>query len=270
MERKRKSKGKEKKEKERGKKEKHTPAPAFPPASVMNEVKNGKYVGNSITIAIAPSTPSSFIASACARSGAIDAAASSLVRRCVTKSASSGIAYPPQPASAHSTTCSPMSAHSASVRAADLAAQVTTTTCTGAAGAARMVASRTTPKVPPPPRQIHDQLTNRGRSKRNAPPRSAKKRSSFWHALAVRYFPSGVTILNWSYIQAARQYLRCREVAKTHRTVDTEPEDGREDAVAAAHREPTRQADGSVAPADEREVVLLCELESLEELHAGL
>ncbi len=38
--------------------------------------------------------------------------------------------------------------------------------------------------------------------------------------------------------------------------------------MAAAHGEPAREADGSIAPADERDVMRLCELEGLEELHA--
>ena len=47
-------------------------------------------------------------------------------------------------------------------------------------GLAINVLSRTTPNVPPPP------------------PRRAKNRSGSWHWFTVRYFPSGVTILNCS------------------------------------------------------------------------
>lgn len=45
-------------------------------------------------------------------------------------------------------------------------------------GITSLVASKTTPKVPPPP------------------PRRAQKRSLFWHALAIRSLPSGVTTRN--------------------------------------------------------------------------
>ena len=53
-------------------------------------------------------------------------------------------------------------------------------TCNSSLPSTRCVDSRTTPKVPPPP------------------PLNAKKRSEFWHWLATRNLPSGVTILNWT------------------------------------------------------------------------
>lgn len=73
-------------------------------------------------------------------------------------------------------------------------------------GETSIVASRTTPKIPPPP------------------PRSAKNRSWFWQALAVRNTPSGVTILYCSCITRDRQLAHhSRWNGRTHCTVGTHP-----------------------------------------------
>ena len=48
--------------------------------------------------------------------------------------------------------------------------------------------STTTPKADPPP------------------PRRAQKRSEFWHSFAVRYTPSGVTTLNWTFSKLVISY----------------------------------------------------------------
>lgn len=56
-------------------------------------------------------------------------------------------------------------------------------------GTTSTVASITTPKVPPPP------------------PRNAQNRSVFWHALATRSSPSGVTIRNWTTLSTPIPYL---------------------------------------------------------------
>jgi len=75
--------------------------------------------------------------------------------------------------------------------------RVWTVTC----GEARTVLSSTTPNVPPPPEENLIDYLITGEHRFDAPPRRAQNRSSFWHSLAIRNFPSGVTILYSNYFR---------------------------------------------------------------------
>lgn len=134
----------------------------------------------------------------------------------------------------------------------------TTCPCNGTmAGMTSCTDSSTIPKVPPPP------------------PRRAQNRSEFWHAFAVRTWPSGVTIWNWSYRNIDNLRMRLRLWSRNQLTTRSTPRpyagertlwpppyvcvrmsqswsDGKQE----THHDPSaRSANGLVIPADNRDAL---------------
>lgn len=160
-------------------------------------VKKVPQLGNSVTTSCAPGTPFVFRRWPNWIIGAKDLAACSLFNFGVMWMAIWDREIAPQPSFDHFKPLSAMMDHISFVSVVLGLEKLTMTTCNATRGEARCVLSRTTPKVPPPPRRFQRGSELVIESNFNVlPPRSAKNRSLFLHALAVLRCPSGVTTLN--------------------------------------------------------------------------